>query len=98
MLHVVQSECMNCKYGDCVEVCPVNCFFEGDRMMFINPLECIECDACVDICPVGAIVPEGEAQEKWKQKNENFNFKEEYRRGAKENVSHGSDWNQELAG
>ena len=63
--YVVTSACFDCKYTDCVEVCPVDCFYEGERMLYINPDECINCDACVPQCPVEAIynvdlVPEDE--------------------------------------
>ena len=54
---------MKCKYADCVEVCPVECFYEGDDMLYINPDECIDCDACAPACPVQAIVPEDDAEQ-----------------------------------
>lgn len=55
MAHVVCEPCQDCKYTDCVEVCPVDCFREGERMLYIDPDECIDCDACVSECPVDAI-------------------------------------------
>jgi ferredoxin len=53
--HLVTDACVNCKYTDCVEVCPVSCFYEGNNMLVINPEECIDCALCVDHCPVKAI-------------------------------------------
>lgn len=55
MAYVVTSNCEDCRFTDCVEVCPVNCFYGDDRMLYINPNECIDCDACVPACPVEAI-------------------------------------------
>jgi len=58
MTHVITDECIKCKYTDCVEVCPVNCFYEGALMLVINPNECIDCGICFSICPIGAIKTE----------------------------------------
>ncbi|MBF8246991.1 MAG: ferredoxin family protein [Rickettsia sp.] len=58
MTYVVLEKCIKCKYTDCVEVCPVDCFFEGELMLVINPDECIDCGVCVDECPINAIAPE----------------------------------------
>ena len=55
MTHVVAQPCFACKYTDCVVVCPVECFYEGDQMLYIHPEECIDCGACVPACPVAAI-------------------------------------------
>jgi ferredoxin len=55
MAHVVTSKCTGCKFTDCVEVCPVTCFYELEDQVIINPDECIDCKACVDVCPVEAI-------------------------------------------
>jgi len=57
---VVLDKCIKCKYTDCVEVCPVDCFREGPNMLVIDPEECIDCNLCVPECPVDAIVPEDE--------------------------------------
>nr|BCX01393.1 MAG: ferredoxin [Bacteroidota bacterium] len=65
MPHVVAEPCINCKFTDCVEVCPVDCFYEGPNMLVIHPDECIDCGACVPVCPTGAIHPEDELPEKW---------------------------------
>ena len=58
MAHVVTSACFGCKYTDCVLECPVDAFREGEQMLYIDPDECICCDACVSVCPVGAIFAE----------------------------------------
>lgn len=58
--HVVTENCINCKYTDCVEVCPVDCFHAGPNMLVIDPDECIDCTLCVEECPVDAIFPEEE--------------------------------------
>ena len=58
MTHVVTDNCINCKYTDCVEVCPVDCFHEGPNFLVIDPGECIDCTLCVAECPVFAIFPE----------------------------------------
>jgi ferredoxin len=55
MTHVVVESCIRCKYTDCVEVCPVDCFHEGPTMLVIDPTECIDCEACIPTCPVDAI-------------------------------------------
>lgn len=60
MTYVVTENCIKCKYTDCVEVCPVDCFYEGENMLVINPEECIDCGVCEPECPIGAIKPEGE--------------------------------------
>lgn len=56
MTHVVTENCINCKHTDCVEVCPVDCFYEGSNFLVINPDECIDCGVCIKECPVEAIV------------------------------------------
>ena len=56
MTYVVTENCIKCKYTDCVEVCPVDCFYEGENMLVINPDECIDCGVCVPECPAEAIV------------------------------------------
>ena len=51
MTHVVTENCIRCKYTDCVEVCPVDCFHAGPNMLVIDPDECIDCTLCVEECP-----------------------------------------------
>ncbi len=58
MTHVVTESCIRCKYTDCVDVCPVDCFREGPNMLVIDPDECIDCAVCIPECPVNAIKAE----------------------------------------
>jgi len=58
MTFVVTENCIKCKYTDCVEVCPVDCFHEGPNFLVIDPEECIDCTLCEPECPVQAIYPE----------------------------------------
>jgi ferredoxin len=60
MTYVVNESCIKCKYMDCVEVCPVDCFYEGENMLVIHPDECIDCGVCEPECPVEAIKPDTE--------------------------------------
>ena len=60
MTYVVTDKCIRCKYTDCVEVCPVDCFYEGENMLVIHPDECIDCGVCEPECPVDAIRPDTE--------------------------------------
>lgn len=66
MTHVVCEPCFNCKYTDCVVVCPVECFYENPNFLFIHPDECIDCEACVPECPVEAIFHEDNVPDEWK--------------------------------
>jgi len=66
MTHVVAEPCINCKYTECVAVCPVDCFYEGANTLLIHPEECIDCGACVPVCPTSAIFSEDDLPEKWK--------------------------------
>lgn len=67
MTFVVTQPCFGCKYTDCVVVCPCECFREGDQMLYIDPLECIDCEACVPECPVEAIFYEDNVPNEWKE-------------------------------
>ena len=73
MTYIVNESCIKCKYMDCVEVCPVDCFYEGENMLVIHPDECIDCGVCEPECPVGAIksdtVP---GNEKWLELNRTY--------------------------
>ena len=60
MTYVVTDNCIMCKYTDCVEVCPVDCFYEGENMLVIHPDECIDCGVCEPECPAEAIKPDTE--------------------------------------
>ena len=55
MTYIVKDECIKCKLTDCVEVCPVDCFYEGENFLAINPDECIDCGVCEPECPIDAI-------------------------------------------
>ncbi len=63
MTYVVTENCIKCKYTDCVDVCPVDCFHEGPNMLVINPEECIDCTLCVAECPAEAIFADDELPE-----------------------------------
>lgn len=67
MTFVVTESCIKCKYTDCVEVCPVDCFYEGPNFLAIDPDECIDCALCEPECPVDAIVSEDDLTEKQQQ-------------------------------
>jgi len=58
MTHVVTESCIKCRYTDCVDVCPVDCFREGPNFLVIDPDECIDCAVCIPECPVNAIYAE----------------------------------------
>ena len=73
MTYVVDERCIKCKTTDCVAVCPVDCFYEGENMLVIHPDECIDCGVCEPECPVEAIVPDSEpAAEKWVEMNRQY--------------------------
>jgi len=73
MTYVVTEQCIKCKLMDCVEVCPVDCFYEGENMLVINPDECIDCGVCEPECPVEAIMPDTEsATESWVDHNRKY--------------------------
>ena len=72
MTFVVTDECIRCKYTDCVEVCPVDCFYEGENMLVISPDECIDCGVCEPECPIEAIKPESEELLEWVEINRKY--------------------------
>jgi ferredoxin len=73
MTYVVTESCIRCKYMDCVEVCPVDCFYEGENMLVIHPDECIDCGVCEPECPVDAIIPDSEQEaERWVELNREY--------------------------
>ena len=65
MAHIVTANCNDCKYTDCVVVCPCECFYQDEHMLYIDPEQCIDCDACAPECPVEAIYPETDVPTKW---------------------------------
>ena len=73
MTYIVTENCIKCKYMDCVEVCPVDCFYEGDNMLVIHPDECIDCGVCEPECPADAIKPDTEpGLESWLKLNTDY--------------------------
>jgi ferredoxin len=74
LTHVVTARCIDCRYTDCATICPVSCFYEiGDpAMLVIDPDACIDCELCVEKCPVHAIYSDAElppVYAEWQQKN-----------------------------
>ena len=72
MTFVVTDNCIKCKYTDCVEVCPVDCFYEGENMLVINPDECIDCGVCEPECPADAIKAETPELLNWVEINRDY--------------------------
>jgi len=72
MAHLVNDKCINCKHTTCVEVCPVDCFYEGPNMLVINPGESIDCGVCVPECPEEAIYQTDNVNDPWYKHNEYF--------------------------
>ena len=74
MTYIVTDACIRCKFTDCVEVCPVDCFYEGENMLVIHPDECIDCGVCEPECPIEAIKPdtEDDADGKWLALNSKY--------------------------
>jgi len=76
MTYLVTDNCVKCKHTDCVAVCPVDCFYEGENFLVINPDECIDCGICVAECPVDAIVADVDLAEPeriiWLERNTKY--------------------------
>lgn len=73
MTYVVTDNCIKCKYTDCVEVCPVDCFYEGENFLVIHPDECIDCGVCEPECPAEAIKPDTEPKlDQWLKINAEY--------------------------
>src|ERR1700709_682352 len=73
MTYVVTEECINCLFKDCVEVCPVDCFYIGKNMIVINPDECIDCGVCEPECPAEAILPDSDDRATaWAERNREY--------------------------
>lgn len=107
MSYVVGEPCVNCKYGDCVTDCPVDCFFQIDSMLIINPDECIDCGQCLPLCPVDAIFVEGEGPRDeaayrrhdvahYVSMAREHDYRDEERVVAKDEVAHGPDRRDDL--
>ncbi len=76
MTYVVNESCIKCKLMDCIEVCPVDCFYEGENMVVIHPGECIDCGVCEPECPLEAILPDSDAvSEPWVELNREYSEK-----------------------
>ena len=73
MTYIVNEACIKCKYMDCVEVCPVDCFYEGENMLVIHPDECIDCGVCEPECPPEAILPDTDTgADAWLEMNREY--------------------------
>jgi len=73
MTYAVTDNCIGCKYTDCVDVCPVDCFYEGENMLVIKPDECIDCGICEPECPADAIIADTEPEaRKWVDLNAKY--------------------------
>ena len=73
MTYIVNQNCIKCKLMDCVEVCPVDCFYEGENMLVIKPEECIDCGVCEPECPINAIEPDtNDGTKDWVELNNKF--------------------------
>jgi len=95
MTHLVTENCIKCKHTDCVDVCPVDCFYEGPNFLAINPDECIDCAVCVPECPIGAIVTDGDPDidvEFWTELNTRLSSKWPNITKKKPAPSDAADW------
>ncbi len=95
MTFVVGENCIKCKHTDCVEVCPVDCFYEGPNMLVINPDECIDCALCEPECPVDAIYADDELpddQKEFLELNEELAEKWEVISEMKEALPDAEEW------
>lgn len=73
MTYIVNDACIKCKHMDCVEVCPVDCFYEGENMLVIKPDECIDCGVCEPECPADAIRADTDpGMESWVEFNDKY--------------------------
>jgi ferredoxin len=91
--YVVTEACIKCKYTDCVEVCPVDCFYEGENMLVIDPEACIDCGVCVPECPIDAIVPDTNGGlEQWVELNREYAQKWPNITRTKEALPEAEEW------
>ena len=92
MTYIVNENCIRCKLMDCIEVCPVDCFYVGENMLVIHPDECIDCGVCEPECPVEAIVPDTDSSaEPWLELNREYSEalqRSQRARGPLESVYH----------
>ena len=96
MTYLVVDACIKCKYTDCVEVCPVDCFYEGENFLVIDPEECIDCGVCEPECPAEAIVPDTEdtADGKWLKINSEYAAKWPNITVRKDPLPDADEWSQ----
>jgi ferredoxin len=95
MAYIVAEPCINCKYTDCVDVCPVDCFYEGANFLAIHPEDCIDCGACEPECPTEAIFEEDDLPAKWNHYVElNAQYAEEWPNitSKKDALADADDW------
>lgn len=93
MTYVVTENCIKCKFTDCVEVCPVDCFYEGENFLVIHPDECIDCGVCEPECPADAIRPDTEPDlENWLELNTKYADIWPNITMKKEQMSDAEDW------
>ncbi len=93
MTYVVVENCIKCKYQDCVEVCPVDCFYVGENFLVIHPDECIDCGVCEPECPAEAILPDTEpGVEKWLEINAKYASEWPNITHKGESPADGADW------
>ena len=93
MTSLVIENCIKCKYQDCVEVCPVDCFYEGENMLVIHPDECIDCGVCEPECPAEAIIPDTEPDtDKWLSLNTEYAAKWPNITRKKDSPADAKDW------
>lgn len=95
MAHVVTKLCYDCRYTDCVVVCPVECFYADDKMLYIDPDECIDCEACVTECPAEAIYLDVNVPQKYR---EDIDKNRERAAHLKDNDGHISDREKPIKG
>jgi len=97
MTYLVTDNCIKCKHTDCVEVCPVDCFYEGENMLVINPDECIDCGVCEPECPIDAIVPdialEDTEMDRWTEINRKYSLKWPVITKVKDSPPDAEKWN-----
>ncbi|PHS76714.1 MAG: ferredoxin [Rhodospirillaceae bacterium] len=94
MTYIVVENCIKCKFQDCIEVCPVDCFYEGENFLVINPDECIDCGVCEPECPAEAILPDTEpGLDKWLDINTKFSAEWPNITRKGEQPADAEDWN-----
>ncbi len=95
MTYVVTEACIKCKYTDCVEVCPVDCFHEGENMLVIDPEICIDCGICEPECPAEAILSDvDDNATKWLELNAEYATQWSVLSRAREHASDAGEWEQ----